>query len=756
MGLITRRAGWCFAVASAAACLLACDTVSALTTNTVTFQNGVNGYSGTFDRYISDIGPSAETNGSAVPTYNLSGYNAANMRPDQQGLIRFDNIFGNAPGQIPMGATILDASLQLATIGGPSPDTNIDRTGGPFGVAGLLAPFNSSTSYFTSYPSSHPSGGRGAWFEDDHATRPVGGYGAQAVSQISRARVTPLVQQWSDGELANNGLVVQAGFEGLNDEGGWRILTTGYSVPQGRPKLSVTYTTDPVMTNSFQPGVDGYAENNLTMARVVGTSPTDPEATTDGSTISSAFIDFPDATTGEQLALLKFNNVFGNNPGQAPVDKTVAKGWLVLTMDTASDNARSPHTAGVHAMKQNWTTSSLHSSFGSDPTGMALQPWLGEVSESLDNQTGRVAGSEIWFDVTEYLEGARVNPASDFGMAVVAKDSDGWQMFFNGASDAAVRPRLVVTSLNATPAPGGDFNNDGSTNAADYVQWRKLNGGNLAAYQTWRQNFGSSGSSGMSSGPQAVLNYDLNGIVADASNTSQPATRIAEGATALPLSIGPGLSGAGLNNGFAASNWTNFTADGGTINRDRAIAMGDYFQFGLTLDAGNEASLSQLDLAIRRSATNGPMNFEVQVSLDGFTTPGATVSAFQYLGRNSGSAPEPNPVLTNEFHYMTNDTPGRPDTVSNPSDPIPPIDLTSLALLQDIAPGTTVTFRLYGWNNGAAGSANSNTVGMRVTGPRVWGTVTPAAGSGGAVPEPSTAVMALAFLLAAVTNRRAR
>jgi hypothetical protein len=492
------------------------------------------------------------------------------------------------------------------------------------------------------------------------------------------------------------------------------------------------------------------------MARVVGNVSGSGEATADGAALNSEFIDFPEATVGEQLALVKFSNVFGGGPGQAPADKTVAKGWLVLSMDTASGNARSPDTASVYTMKQNWTTSTLHSSFGPDANGVALQPWEGDVSEALDNQTGRVSGSEVWFDVTEYLEGARLNPSTDYGMAVVARDTDGWQMFFNGATDAAVRPRLVIASQTGAAGAQGDYNSDTFIDAADYVSWRKLNGGNEAAYNTWKQNFGMTGGASGPTGPATVLNYDLNGTVAAATNVSQQATKVAAGATSLPLTIGPGVAGAGLNHGFAANNWTNVTADGGTIDLNRAVAMGDYFQFGLTLDGSHEASLSEVDLSLRRSATNGPMNFELQVSLDGFATAGTTVSNFQYLGRTSGSAADPNPVLTDEFRYMTNDTGGRPDAVSAPSDPIPSIDLTSLGILQDIAPGTTVTFRLYAWNNGSTGAANSNTVGMRVNGPRIWGFVTPAAGSSANVPEPASGLMAVMLVAMAGLSRRQR
>jgi autotransporter-associated beta strand protein len=42
----------------------------------------------------------------------------------------------------------------------------------------------------------------------------------------------------------------------------------------------------------------------------------------------------------------------------------------------------------------------------------------------------------------------------------------------------------------------GDFNNDGTVDAADYVIWRKTDGGNPAGYNLWRMNFGRTAGSG--------------------------------------------------------------------------------------------------------------------------------------------------------------------------------------------------------------------------------------------------------------------
>ena len=67
-------------------------------------------------------------------------------------------------------------------------------------------------------------------------------------------------------------------------------------------------------------------------------------------------------------------------------------------------------------------------------------------------------------------------------------------------SATQVLDNLVVgTSFNdvlTVPASAfGDYNNDGTVDAADYIVWRKT-GGTQAEYDTWRANFGETLGSG--------------------------------------------------------------------------------------------------------------------------------------------------------------------------------------------------------------------------------------------------------------------
>jgi len=112
-------------------------------------------------------------------------------------------------------------------------------------------------------------------------------------------------------------------------------------------------------------------------------------AGTDGSTSS------PD-----NLALLKFDNVFGAEAGQAPADVPVAKAWVVITTGDTSTDARSIGPYAAHVMLRPWDTTSLHSSFGAVN---GLQVGDGDIGPILDAPDGYIRGAEVWFDVTDYL-----------------------------------------------------------------------------------------------------------------------------------------------------------------------------------------------------------------------------------------------------------------------------------------------------------------------------------------------------------------
>ncbi len=505
----------------------------AVTSTTVTFQNGANGYNDTFEHKIGEnSGDSVD--GSTVQAYYMDGYNATNGSPDEQDLVRFDNIIGSNAGQIPSGAFILGAQLQYTTGQASAAQSN-----GPWGVAGLNQAFDSNTEYFADFPCSNCNmlGSRGAWWQDGavdpighpYSTRPSGGIGGKLAGDPASFNVRPLVQKWSDGQT-NYGMAVESGFTGTSD--GWQVQTIGANNASIRPQLSVTYTTDQIAVNTFQHDLNGYSADTSAWVRsgtILTADGTNPDPTVDditydgltgqftasptttqtpGPTDFQEFLDGPNGTDSpDDVGLFKFSNVFGNGAGQAPPDKPVAKAWLVLTTGDASANARSPGKWSAYAMQRDWDPTTLYSNIGATP---GLQQADGDISAEISSQTGMITGSEVWFDVTSYLEAVR-NGATDYGLAVAsAGTTDGWQIFFPGwADDPTVRPRLMVASDLAEVAPGlpGDYNSDGVVDGSDYVLWRKAPanfGGSPDGYNTWRSNFGRTSASGTSLSGTAV------------------------------------------------------------------------------------------------------------------------------------------------------------------------------------------------------------------------------------------------------------
>jgi SdiA-regulated len=76
---------------------------------TVTIQQNVGGYTGTYDTYLRESRPTTQY-GTAT-TVISDGVDSSGLKI--QGLLEFSNIFGDGPGQIPLGSTITSATLTL-------------------------------------------------------------------------------------------------------------------------------------------------------------------------------------------------------------------------------------------------------------------------------------------------------------------------------------------------------------------------------------------------------------------------------------------------------------------------------------------------------------------------------------------------------------------------------------------------------------------------------------------------------------------
>lgn len=186
-----------------------------------TFQEGVNGYTSTVDTYINEGSPAAGHGNS--PSMILDN------NPYHQVLIRFDDIFGSGPNQIPPGSTINSASLDVYVTSGVN--------AGTVSLHSMLIDWGTGPSW--------NSIGSGVQVDGSEAN-------ATADSSISSKNtvwqtftgLASTLQAWSDG-TANYGWVME-----IDKNGTWAASSSENALNQ--PRLTVDFTppgTAPTITN---------------------------------------------------------------------------------------------------------------------------------------------------------------------------------------------------------------------------------------------------------------------------------------------------------------------------------------------------------------------------------------------------------------------------------------------------------------------------------------------------------------------------
>ena len=78
-------------------------------------------------------------------------------------------------------------------------------------------------------------------------------------------------------------------------------------------------------------------------------------------------------------------------------------------------------------------------------------------------------------------------------------------IFFGPDSNAIVYLDNFATNVSGPLMVPGDYNHDGTVDAADYVVWRKTGINGPTGYDTWRTNFGEPGGSGSVAGANATV-----------------------------------------------------------------------------------------------------------------------------------------------------------------------------------------------------------------------------------------------------------
>ncbi len=193
-----------------------CSSVCQLEPVTVTFQQGVNGYTGTVDTFLNAGAPTA--NNSAATTLIVD------LTPNiNQVLMRFDNIFGAGPGQIPPGATIQNATLRVNITNASTVGANLHR---------MVQSWNATDNWNT-----FSTGGGGIQAGTECLTNPDVASFLNSTG-LHTITVTNSVTAWSANPATNLGW---AWLPPATDDS-WQFNSSEIATAANRPLLTVTYT----------------------------------------------------------------------------------------------------------------------------------------------------------------------------------------------------------------------------------------------------------------------------------------------------------------------------------------------------------------------------------------------------------------------------------------------------------------------------------------------------------------------------------
>ncbi|MCP3913543.1 MAG: DNRLRE domain-containing protein, partial [Actinomycetia bacterium] len=184
---------------------------------TVTFQNGVNSYTGTEDTSVFNEEPNTSYGNSSlveIETETSKNY----------GLIQFTNIFGNGADQIPLGSTITSATLQLKSVG--------DGDGGESAhLYRMLVPWSEADTW-----NSMSTSGSGIQWDDVESASAIDATVSNLNQTTHSFDVTTSVQAWSAGQTNRGWSLKQT--SGAN----WSVRMSETGTAANRPLLTVEYT----------------------------------------------------------------------------------------------------------------------------------------------------------------------------------------------------------------------------------------------------------------------------------------------------------------------------------------------------------------------------------------------------------------------------------------------------------------------------------------------------------------------------------
>jgi VCBS repeat-containing protein len=340
-----------------------------------------------------------------------------------QVLLRFEDLIGDALGQIPADAIITSASLFL----------NTNNTGDGAQFYRMLQPWSDTTSTWNSwFDGVNPDGFEANFqFESVWGTLDTSGATGGGFTGVS---VTKDVRAWRNGSV-NHGWLLEPHVGGTD---GWGVSPSEATNPEQRPLLRIEWVPAGTQSLVFQQDVNGYT----------GTSDTQIASDLVTSQADSLYIgtDFEDASTQRLQSLIRFNEIVGSLSGQIPEGAVIHD--AVLTLATIGSNGMGDG-GSFHRMLTDWSEDVLWTDFSdgvqADGTEAAadISFQAGNASRTPDAQAGLVD-----FEVTNDIQ-AWVDGTPNFGWVALpwTSGTNGW--FFYSSENTfdeqlTPKPKLEV------------------------------------------------------------------------------------------------------------------------------------------------------------------------------------------------------------------------------------------------------------------------------------------------------------------------
>ena len=399
--------------------------------HTSDFQNGSDSgfgvYSDAADIELNSVTPfTAQPAGSSPLGIRIEAIpiNITNRVTDA--LLRFDNIIGNNPGQIPAGAKIVSADLIL----------NITDSGDASPLYRMLIPWDANSATWDNTVNG---------ISQDNVESTNQFFSQINVTNLSQATglglikvsVVPDVQAWADGQ-ANYGWVMPGWFLNSSAARDLTIFTPceGTTITN-RPRLVVKWVPGNTAVASFRYGVNGYTGAHDTRIRQII-----PD--TSGAT-ANLFVD-AEVTSGQEdpeQVFVRFEDIFGSTVGQVPPGAIIH----AAVLDLGGTIGNAPGDGGkIHRMLRSWvdtdTWNSLTNGIDADNVEAAAIPTATAGNIDLSEV---VQGGYHAFLVTPDVQ-AWSNGANNYGWVMLPwpYGGDGWGFASSEAAAVQDRPQLRV------------------------------------------------------------------------------------------------------------------------------------------------------------------------------------------------------------------------------------------------------------------------------------------------------------------------